>query len=221
MARHDVFKIEDGLLVIDKDYIRGIPKFSKILQRDKGSEGDFDGRKKEYAFKEFYYIKMVADKFCYPAQAGLNEKETHICAIKEAQLPDTYKPDKEIKECIEKYKEIQDLTTPTLNTIHSLLQGLKVSNVICRNIIKNIESTIELMESDRQRCLENDQPVDLAKVLAMTTTLIQQLEQLNKIGNNIPKTIESLEKLEEKLSKEISGVNISRGGKEIGNRANA
>lgn len=221
MAKHDIFKIEEGLLVIDKDYVRGIPKFRKILERDKGSVGDFDGKKKEYAFKEFYYIKMVADKFCYPAQAGLNEKETHLCAIKESQLPDTYKPDKEIKDCIEKYKEIQDLTTPTLNTIHSLLQGLKVSNVICRNIIKNIESTIELMENDRQKSIENNSPIDLAKDLAMTTALIQQLEQLNKIGNNIPKTIETLEKLEEKLSKEISGVNISRGGREIGSRANA
>lgn len=219
MVKYDIFKIEDGLLILDKDYIRGIPKFRILLERDKGSDNDHDGRKKYRSFKELYYIKMVADKFCYPSQAGLNEKETHVCAIKESDLESDFKPDKTIKEAIEKYRELQDLTTPTLNTICSLLQGLKVSNVICNNIIKNIESTLELMEGDKQKCLEAGLPIDLAKDLAMTAALIQQLEQLNKISNNIPKTIETLEKLQEKLSKEISGTNIARGGNEIGTRA--
>lgn len=220
MARHDIFEIENDLLVINKDYVRGIPEYKIILERDKGGKGDNDGRKKLRAWKEFYYIKIVADRFAFPAMSGLNERETHVCGIKESGLEENFKPDDVIKAAINKYKELQDLLTPTINTVQSILQGLRLTSTVCKNMVKNIEATIELNENNKAKKLEEGQPIDLAADLAFTTALVSQIEQMNKIGNIIPKTIETLEKLEEKLAKEVSGVNIARGGKEIGSRAN-
>jgi len=219
MVKYDIFKIVDGLLEIDKEYVRGIPEFQSILMRDRGSKGDIDGRKKYRAFKEFYYIKITCDRFCYPAMSGLNEKETHKAGIKESDLEEDFKPDSAIKSAMIKFREIQDLTSPAINSIYTILCGLKISNVICTNIIKNIERTMELNEEKKSKDIEEGRPVDLAADLALTVSLSQQLETMYKIANTIPKTMETLEKLYDKLSKELSGVGMARGGKDIGTRA--
>ena len=41
--------------------IRLIPEFRKILERDRGSKGDQQGRLKIQATKEFHYIYGIAD----------------------------------------------------------------------------------------------------------------------------------------------------------------
>ncbi len=214
-----IFKVEDGLLVLDKEEIRGIPEYRKLLERDRGSEGDHDGRKKYQAYKEFFYIYIWTDLYSYPNKAGLNDKEKHKIALKEADLPNDFKIDIDIKNAIEKYRYVQLLTLPTLNTVSTALKGLKISDIISQSIIKNIESTLEKYEQDKKAKIERREPISIGDDMVLTQSLVSQLGQLMEIGTKLPKAIETLEKLKEKLFKEESGINLGRGGKEIGNRA--
>ncbi len=214
-----IFKVENHILEIDKDYVRGIPEFRIILERDKGSKGDVDGRKKYYAYKEFYYIYIVADLKSFPNKGGLNEKEVHKAAIKESELEETYKPDKDIKAAITKYRYIQDIENPTLKTLTTVLRGLTTADTISQNIIDNINRAIELQEKVRSEKENNQEPKNAADEAVATANLVGQLKQLLGIANDLPKTIATLETLEIKLAKDEANIKLGRGGKEIGNRA--
>lgn len=216
----DIFTIDSytQLLIIDKDYVRGIPEFKIILERDKGTKGDIDGRKKHRAWKELMYIYMNASFFSYPNKGGYSAKETHLAAIKESGLEENYKPDEEIKAAIEKYKQIHKDILPTLNTIATVLRGLKTADTIAQGIVENIEDTLEILKKAKQNRAEGE-PTNLIQDIANTANLISQLDQVLSIANKLPKTIETLEALENRLKKEISGTNLARGGQEIGNRA--
>lgn len=214
----DIFRIENDLLVIDKDYVRGIPEFKIFLERDKGGKGDADGRKKLRAWKEFMYLYMRASLFSYPNKGGYSEKECHTAAVKEAELEDNYKPDAEMKTAIEKYRQIHKDILPTLTTIATALRALKTADTIAKGIVENIETTIELVNKKKAEKVEGE-PNNLLDDIASTSSLIAQLDQVLQIVNKLPKTIETLESLDNRLKKEIAGQNLSRGGVEVGNRA--
>lgn len=213
MAR--LWKLENGLLTFDKEYLRGIPEFKAILERKIVTKGDSDGRKKLENWKLLYYVHIVADLFTYPNQGGYNEKETHKAAVKEAQLPEDFKPDSEIKEAIAKYKEIQLATLPTLSTISNTLKGLKLSDTIVKNIINNIEKQIEVYNKK----MESGEEANLAEGILLVNSMLDQLGSANKVAISIPKTVDVLETLYERLKKESGGATVGRGGKRIGNRA--
>lgn len=215
----DIFTVESDVLVINKDYVRGIPEFRTILERDRGSKGDQDGRKKFKAFKEFFYIYMVASLFSYPNKGGYNDKAVHEAGIKEAQLEDNYKPDAEVRAAIEKYKRIQLDSLPTLGVIHSVLRALRVGETITKSIIDAMEDTIALKEKERLAKKEAGEPTDIANDLITVNGLVEQLNQVLKISSKLPDTIETLQSLEERLKKEALGENLARGGKKIGSRA--
>lgn len=216
---NDIFTIENDLLVIDKDYVRGISEFRVILERDRGSKGDQDGRKKFQAFKEFFYIYVVASLFSYPNKGGYNEKATHEAAVKEAKLEEGFKPDKEIKAAIEKYREIQKISLPTLSIINSVVRALRVGETITAGIINSMEDTIEIQERIRKEKKDAGEPADIANDLLTVNGLVEQLTQVMKISSKLPDTIETLQGLEERLKKEMSGDNLARGGKKVANRA--
>lgn len=215
----DIFRVENDELVLDKDYLRGIPEFKAILERDKGSKGDADGRRKLQAFKELYYIYMIASLFSYVNKGGYNDKDKHTYALKESGLEDNFKVDSEIKKAIEKYRELQLIILPTLNTISTVLRGLKVSDNISKTIINNIEYTLELNETKKKEIIQRGETPNIAEDMLLVQGLVAQLDQLMSIANKLPKTIQTLEQLEERLSKEEAGENLARGGHTIGNRA--
>lgn len=214
-----LFRLENDMLVIDKDETRAIPEFRAILERDKGSKGDNDGRKKFRAFKEFYYIYLISDLESWINKAGLNDKEKHKNAIKDCGLEETFKPDDEIKAAIAKYQEVQLATLPALSTLSTILKGLKVADKISQSIIENMETVMENHKIKKQASIGEGNPLSAGDDLVVAQNLVSQLNQLMEISIKIPKTIETLEKIEDRLAKDKSGVTLGRGGKEIGNRA--
>lgn len=214
-----LFRVENDLLVIDKDETRAIPEFKVILERDKGAKGDTDGRKKFRAFKEFLYIYYVADFESFLSRGGYNEKEKHKLAIKEAGLEEDFKVDNDIKNAIEKYSSTQLLIMPALSTLSTIIKGLKTADKISQNIVESIESVMDSFKEKKKAALAENAPWNPGDDAVMTSHVVGQLEYLLKISNNIPKTIKTLEEIEERLAREKSGVNLGRGGKKIGNRA--
>src|ERR1035437_364486 len=189
-----LFKIsEDNFLILDKDYVRGIPVFRRSLERDRGSIGDRQGIKKAQAFKEFFFIYMFKDLSSYSNMGGYNEKECFKAAIKESGLEDNFKPDSELKLAIEKYVEIQNIQSVTLNTINTILKGLKLSNTISQNLIDDIEYQLELSTNLKKIKKDNNEPNNIIEALAITKTLVEQLDIVTEIANKLPKTVETLQ----------------------------
>ena len=213
------FKIENDLLVIDKDEVRGKPEFRILLERDRGSKGDVDGRKKFQAYKEFMYIYLIADLESWINKAGYNDKEAHKAALKDADLDSTFKLDSDIKIAITTYRTLQLEMLPALSTLSSILKGLKVADKISQSIIENIETVMDNHKERKIKAAEQNEPLNPGDDLVITQNLVAQLGQLMDISTKIPKTIETLEKIEDRLAKDKSGISLGRGGKEIGNRA--
>lgn len=220
MNRDDIFTIDDkGSLILNKEYIRGIEPFKTILERDKGSKGDVQGRKKEQAWKEFMYIYIVASVFSFPNKGGYNDKECHEAGISESKLPSDFKPDPVIKDAIIRYKEIQLAMLPSISSLSIGLKGLRLSGVISENISRSIESTLELKQKKDQEKIDNGEEIDILSSIASNDMLITQLNQLLKITNQLPVTIENIETLKGKITKEEMGDTMGRGGQKLGNRA--
>ena len=219
IGRIKLFKVENDLLVLDKEEIRGIEEFKVILERDKGSKGDNDGRKKFAAYKQFMYIYIVADLNSYPNQAAYNDKELHEAGIIEARLESNFKPDAAIKIAIAKYRKIQLEGSPTLNALHTSIRGLRLSDMNNKRIINNIESAIERHEKSKKEKEERGEPIDLASELVLSQSITSQLDLMMATSVKIPKMVSILEELFERLRKEEKGDNFTRGGHVKGNRA--
>lgn len=209
-----IFKVEGGFLVLAKEEIRGVKEFKVLLERDKGSEGDADGRKKLHAFKEFYYIYLTCDFKSYLVNGGYTEKEIHLKAVKGAGLPEGWKADAAIKAAMAVYTEIQEDETPTATFLIKTIQGVRMGTKVMQVAINAMEATLDLMSSPK----EGETP-NLSDLLLNTDNLAKQLEIINKMANAFPKTLKTLEELQDKITKEKSGKQLARGGEEIGNRA--
>lgn len=220
MRKSDIFIVDDNhQLVFDKEYLRGIPEFKTLLERKMTKEGDFDGRKKLMHWQVFMYIKIVADRFSYPNQGGYNDDEVHKAAIKESKLDPGFKPDKDVLAAIEKFREIQDILLPTLSTISTVLKGIRSADVIAQILLKSINDQIKLYEKKIEDAAQKGESINLADQVLIVDGLIKQLNSVQKMAETIPKTQDTLEKLEERLKKETAGDVVGRGGRTIGNRA--
>ena len=219
------FTVEGGLLVLAKEELRNIAPFKAILERDKGSDGDHDGRKKYKAFKEFYYIWYVCDVRSPGNRSGYNEKELHVYAIKESRLEDTYKPDKLIKEAILYYRGEQEKMLVSSAAVSNLIKGIRMADTLCRRMTSNMEKILQQEEEEselreeRKLAGEQVEPVNILEMAGRTQALLAQFDQLVKIAEKTPKILSTLEGLEKKLKIEETGVNTVRGGGVKGNRA--
>lgn len=220
MRRSDIYIVDDNhQLIFDKEYLRGIPEFKTLLERKMTKEGDFDGRKKLMHWQVFLYVKIVADRFSFPNLGGYNDDEVHVAAIKESKLDSTFKPDKDVLAAIEKFKEIQDILLPTLSTINTVLKGIRSSDAIAQILVKGINDQIQLYKKKMEDSIRNGETVNIADQILIVDGLLKQLASVQKIAETVPRTQETLEKLEERLKKETAGDVVGRGGKTIGNRA--
>lgn len=215
----DIFTLEHGLLIIDKDYVRGIEEFRRILERDRGSEGDADGRKKFMAFKHFMYMYMTSSPAAYPQKGGYSDKEAHVAAIKESKLETSFKPDKDLKIAIDKYKEIRRELNPASKTISIIVKSLRLSEKICEDICESMEEALDISRTEKKKRKESGEPVNLAAEVITTNQLIEKLDQVRTIANKLPDTIKTLEATEARLVQEEMKEQLGRGGKKIGNRA--
>lgn len=189
---YKLFTIKDNNIVINKPEVLTIPAFTNILRRDKGSPGDFDGRKKYKAFKEFAYIYHMADVKSVPNANGFNKAKANKYAIEKSGLDKDYKPDKVVREAIAIYKEAQDTlprrTIMELTKTYSFLQNVFIK------VRTNIE---DILTTDK---LTKDQTIE---VLDLINVLIQQGEKLPTLTEKLTSAIGQLERADEKNNNTI------------------
>lgn len=210
------FKIDQGLLVLDKEEIRGIPEFQKILVRDKGSDGDATGRNKAMAFKEFYYIWYKCDLESPGNNQGYDAKTLDETAKREARLPENWKADKVINDACEKYKEDTPVELILLNSsLRAMTFASKTMGRLSANIEKLYDSYEKLIKAKEDR----NEIVDMSEDLTNLQTINNHLSEIMKLAGKVPDMIETLNKNRTMALKAKQSKRLIRGDHAKGNRA--
>ena len=183
-----LFKEENFQVIIDPE-LRTIPQFKKLITRDRD-------RKKRDAFKELSYIYFVYDYkspyFIYP------EDERRVRARKDLELPPGWMEDKDMKDAIKKY--VSFLDTPAIKSLIAIREGLLSSAKVIDALRMRIDQSLKDATDD-----DAEDPVDIGTVVKSVTQLIELSEKL-------PKAIDTISDLEEKVKKEQANESRIKGG---------
>jgi len=179
-----LFKIENHIPVIDVE-IKTIKEFAKIITKDKD-------RFKKLAYKELAYIFHTTDFSSPYAIYQKEEREKRV--IKDVGLDSDWKPDIYVKEAIEKYKELSE--TPTIKSVKAIKESLITSSKVIEAIQQSVENNLKHEETD-------DFDID---------DMISKVDKLLTLSEKLPKAIESLNNLEEKVKAEQLGNSKLKGG---------
>jgi uncharacterized protein YqgV (UPF0045/DUF77 family) len=183
-----------------------IPEFKAIVKRIKKCKGDTDGRLKLMARKELAYVyHMSSDEgpyFSFPP------KERHQRLSNDLFEDHKWEPDVEILAGIEKFKELNQ--TPSSKTVGTIINALHKANKIVDTLINEIENNLD--EEKYKQGVTNKQ----GQIVTGVEIMLGDIQALIKAANEIPKSIDIFEKLQEKILKEKQVASSKfRGGAEI------
>jgi hypothetical protein len=207
---------QGGELVINHDVIRGIEPFASIIKRHSPSKGDSDGRKKIVNFNEIKFIYFMADWDTY--HRGLPAREKEKKAKEDAGFASTWKPDELVLQGIKKYTEIVDEYIPSARILISLEKGLSMSAVAVQSYIAQMEKIVE-MNSVQLDALEDlaDEEAS-ASIMAANKIIQENIGEILKIGRELPKTLDGIIALQEKVRKEAGTAKKLQGDRTKRNR---
>ena len=205
------------LVDIDKEWISTIKEFREILKRDRGSEGDHDGRMKKQATKEFTFLYHYCDygsKFI-----NYSEKDKmHQCLLN-AELPTglDISKDELLSKAVFVYKGLQN--TASIKLLTELKEGVHTSYKVVKKIRESLEAKLETIDLDEviEQELGNGKTVRIDPVEQIT----KRLESLIKISNVLPSTLDAIEQQEERVKLEMADDSTIRGGYNKGVREDA
>lgn len=198
----NLIKLEDDKPVYNAE-ARTIKEFRAVIERDRGSKGDNDGRKKLMALKELAFVYYYCD---YRSPFVCNfEEDVRIKEIKEAiGLDESWKLDKVVNEACDKYREYQE--TPTMKVLSSIKNSLFSAQKVIILVEKRLSSRIKEIEEDENLLDSNPELLD---------KVISDADRLNALANKVPLQIETLKKLEDKVKSELESEQFGRAGRKI------
>jgi len=203
----------DGTLVINHDAVRGMEPFSTILKRKRTTKGDADGRKKIINTMELKYIYFMADWDTY--HSGLSTYERPIKAKRDCRLPAEWSVNAEVKEGIKVYKEVIDYYIPSARILIALQKGLAMSATAIESYIVQMELVIKNNNSRLQEGLTAETAVQVME----TNKIIQMnIKEILDIGTKLPKTLDGVTSLQDKVRKEAGTAKKLQGDKIKRNR---
>lgn len=177
-----LFREESFKVVVDTE-LKLIPEFKALLTRDRTKD-------KKEALKEFSYIYFIHDHkspyYIYP------EDERRLRVSTDTGLGKDYKPDEKVQAAVAKYLELSK--TPTLKSLTSIREGLLTSSRLIDSLRERIDAA--LADPD----LEDIDPV------------VRSVTRMLEISEKLPKAIENITTLEEKVRKEESNDTRIKGG---------
>lgn len=216
----DIFKVEGTNLVINKEEIRTMPEFKVILERDRGSEGDSQGRKKLIANKEFLFLRLYHHPLSIYRDMGDKEKMERI--LKLLKFPDTWKIDEKLKEAEKAYLRLLDMNA----LLRTYINANKAVYSTGEDIKFYNERKDKLREAIKVKTNQLDDPDTLGEVKAeleqqidaATQSLMKIDESIAKVVERLPKLYSTVDELKKKLLKEGGKKHSIHGGGKLGNR---
>jgi len=175
---------EENSVITVDPEIKLIPVYKKIFTRDRN-------KYKRGAERDFLFIYHMMD---YRSPFSIYPESDRLNQVKVALLIDNVDyPDSLVLEGIEVYKELN--YTPSIRTLSEITETLHTSN----NIIKALREEIE------DKLGSDDKDID---------DLVSKLDSLLKIAEKVPKNIDNIERVKDKIIKEQNqGAKIKGGGK--------
>jgi hypothetical protein len=206
-----VFKMSrKGILELNTDEVLLIPEFKRLVKRDRGSEGDADGRKKLRAYAEFAYIYHTCDPSSHPTTKGMSKKEADAWARRSCNLPTGWKVDEDMEAAIQRYKELRP--SPSSLVLRTIKRGLNVSNDAIEKLIDRVQLNLNKLDAPPQAEDEKDIEKEFS---LLVDKLHADLKRLLGLSHQLPETIATISELEEEVAKEISEGHTMKGGKPI------
>jgi hypothetical protein len=203
-----------GDLVINHDAIRGIEPFTTLIKRQRKSKGDADGRKKIINLKELKYVYFMADWDTY--HRGLSDYDKPRKAKKDCDLPANWKPDDVVKACIKKYKEVIDYYMPSARILIAIEKGLSMSATAVESYIVQMETVIRM---NNNRLKDSGLTPEVAAEIMESNRIIQtNITEILSLGTKLPKTIDGVSALQDKVRKELGTAKKLQGDKIKRNR---
>ena len=186
-----LFKEENFQVVIETE-AKLIPEFKKIIVDDKD-------RKKRTAHKYLSFIYFMCD---YRSPYSIYpEKERTKRLLKDLHIDDKSSISQFILDGMDKYNELQ--RTPAITNLKAIKEGLLTSAKVIDALNEQISISLELVDGDEDR--------DVGSIMKDVTKLLQ-------VSSEIPKAIDTINSLEEKVKKEIDSKAKVRGKKTIRDR---
>lgn len=217
----EIFTIEGGDLVLNKQEIRTVPEFKILLGRDRGGKipGDSDGRKKYFAFREFMFMKL----YHHPLSLyrDLSDEKRFDKSFKHAKLPEGWKPDEVFNAAVTKYLELIDMSAlhhTYINAsrgIYAMGEEIKFFNKLRKRYKDQIEECIKLLDASD---LEEDKLRYQDIIDQNTIRLMDMASKFQALSDKLPKAFDSIDVLKEKLLKEGGGKKAVYGGGTLGRR---
>jgi hypothetical protein len=187
-----LLKVNDDLTLEIVPEVLEIPEFKAIVKRLKKCKGDTDGRLKLMAKKELAYVfHMASDEGPY---FSYEPKERQQRLANDLFEDHKWQPDEEILAAIEKFKELNQ--TPSSKTVATIINALTKANKIVNGLINEIEKNFD--EKKYEQGVTNKQ----GQVVTGVEIMLGDLQAVTKVANEIPKSIDIFEKLQEKILKE-------------------
>lgn len=171
---------EDGLPKINLE-LKTIVCFRKLIERDKSSKGDADGRKKRFSTLEAAYV-FWEGKFNSPYIQEFPDSVTRLKHIrKEAGLPDNWQPDEVVLECLDWFKNSQiTKSMRLLESMEKMIDGFRdyFDNVDLTETIKDGKDKGNL-KHDASKVMKNakDVPELVIAVKEMKTIVSQEIDE--------------------------------------------
>lgn len=196
-----------------------IPEYKMVLMKDKGSEGDYDGRRKLKSKKEFLYIYHMCDprSLCY----NLGQIDKEIVAKKTAGLPEDWKESDFIIDAIVRYK-LDIILTATGNSYYAAEKGLfSVAEDIKYLQDENENLKSELREElKKMRAMRDtaDRVTAIAEITNLIKTITDNQKNMSTVIQSLPKLKQTVDELAAKYAEEGGGSARIHGGGTLGNR---
>jgi len=193
------FKYENGNFELNKEELLLIPEAKRIIHADKGGKitGDYDGRRKLWAIKQFGVAWWIVNVNSPGIQSGLEGKELMKDAMKSLEIEDwKYSEDIVFMEFVTVYKNMYKKAAYS-----TMLKQMLMSFNDTADVIKIIrDNTVKILKTDKDIT-----PEDIAALMSY------QKEIVNLTGD-VPKQISKLKDLQELVHKEEKAFEMGRAG---------
>lgn len=204
----DLFILENDVPVLNP-VARLVKEYKAIIERDKGSPGDSQGRKKLLATRELAFVVLFVNlKSAY--NRNYDEQSRTAELTRGLELPPDWKIDDKIKDAMKEYSKTQ--VTPSSAMLVSTRNALFEARNIVTFLEKRIKKTMKMLqEADLLTDIEmgTEDQVD-----ALMDKALKDIEILMKYSKQITENLATLDVLEKKYVKEIAELN-GKANKEV------
>ena len=222
-----IFYKEGFDLKLNYDYVRAIPEYRMIIEADRGVGivGDHEGRKKYFATMVLNYIFFCCEFTDKNPLWNVPFEERHELALKEAgfdksvagkysSVTKTFLGDLEdyVEKAKNRYLETQISLVPAIQSTINITEGLKISNRIVSNLLSRLTKKLNVLEQNSADTNISESEVNSCN--SMIATLLANASSIKKAQKDI-------DDLKDLIQKQINQTETAKGGREVGNRANA